>query len=366
MNNVHIVGAGPAGWAAACHLARAGWTVDLHSAELHQPYNRVEVSKSLLAGTADIEDHSLGAIPDSVTLHMGDQVRFNGHSLVSQSTNSALTSPVILATGAIPIPLSEFPNAFALRSAHDSTRIREALGDKASRVEIIGAGVLGMEAASSIVDAGHRVRVHDLSLTIVPRMLSPHAGRWLQGVHERRGVEFSLGTSPKITTDSVIITAIGIRPDTSLAEQLGLNIDDGVVIDDLGRTSKAGIYAAGDCSARRMDNGDVRRDEDLASARASGIRSARGVLVDAGQGEELSPAEPSVSRRWSTQAGLRIVASQLSGASADGGSELIVTATDQEYESVSVSNGIVTRAVAISARPKPRGVLSMVGKRWND
>lgn len=375
MSRAHVVGGGPAGWAAARHLARAGWTVDLHAGEPHHPYNRVEVSKSLLAGTADVADHGLGAVPDGVTVHVGDRIVVKRGTLARDATGAELTGPVILATGAVPRTVASLDDAHVLRTADDAAQLRASIRE-GGRVEIIGAGVLGLEAASSLIDAGHRVRVHDLAPELMGRMLPADAARWLRGVHERRGVEFALGGPPELDEDAVTVVAIGVRPETGLAEQLGLEVDDGIVVDGLGRTSRAGVHAAGDCSALRI-GGTVRRDEDLASARASGIRAATGVLVDAGEADAPVPFDPATPRRWSAQAGLRITTvGEVLGAvvpgtaeqlEADDQCELTVVADDAgagTYEAVAVRGGIVVGAVSIAARPNPRGVVAQVGHPW--
>ncbi|OFU55370.1 MULTISPECIES: FAD-dependent oxidoreductase [Corynebacterium] len=377
MTHAHVVGGGPAGWAAARHLARAGWSVDLHAGEPHHPYNRVEVSKSLLAGTAEVADHGLGAVPDGVTVHVGGRIVVKRGKLVRDSDGAELTGPVVLATGAVPRSIASLDDAHLLRTADDAVRLRESIRD-GDRVEVIGAGVLGMETASSLIDAGHRVRVHDLAPEIMGRMLPVDAARWLRGVHERRGVEFALGGAAEPDGDAVAVVAIGVRPDTELAEQLGLDVDDGIVVDHLGRTSRTGLYAAGDCSTLRIGE-RRRRDEDLASARASGVRAATGVLVDAGDVDAPDPIDPAPPRRWSVQAGLRITTvGDVVDAVAPGAGvqretgdhgQLIVVADDVDagtYEAVVVRDGIVVGAASVAKRPNPRGVVAQVGRPWQE
>ena len=277
----------------------------------------------------------------------------------------------------MPRSIASLDDAHLLRTADDAARLRESIRD-GDRVEVIGAGVLGMEAASSLLDAGHRVRVHDLAPEIMGRMVPADAARWLRGAHERRGVEFALGGAAEPDAGAVTVVAIGVRPDTELAEQLGLDVDDGIVVDHLGRTSRAGTYAAGECSTLRIGEGR-RRDEDLASARASGIRAATGVLVDAGDVDAPGPVDPTPPRRWSVQAGLRIttvgdvIDAVAPGAGvqpeADGHGRLIVVADDVDagrYEAVAVRDGIVVGAVSIAERPNPRGVVAQVGRPWHE
>ena len=366
--HAHVVGAGPAGWAAARQLARAGWSVDLHAGEAHHPYNRVEVSKSLLAGTATAADHGLGAVPDGVTLHLGDRIVVTRGHLTRAATGEELSGPIILATGAIPRTVPSLADAHVLRTADDASRLRETLGGGGRGVDVVGAGVLGMEAAGSLTDAGQRVRVHDVAPEIMSRMLPDGAAAWLRGVHERRGVDFALGGEPQLDDGTVTVAAIGVRPDTELAEQLGLEVADGVVVDELGRTSRTGIYAAGDCAALRV--GDcLHRDEDLASARASGIRGATGVLVDAGETEAPDAHAPAPARRWSVQAGLRVTTvGEVVGTGTEpgaGAEHIVVVSEAEEFESVVVRDGLVIGAVAVAKRPNPRGIAAAVGHPWD-
>ena len=155
-----------------------------------------------------------------------------------------------------------------------------------------------------------------------------------------------------------------------------MDVDDGIVVDDLGRTSRPGIFAAGDCSTRRI-GGVAKRDEDLASARASGIRAATGVLVDAGAVDEPAAARPAPPRRWSNQCGLRVTTvgavtdadlaldAAANAESATPAEHVVVASDEERHESVVVRDGIVVGAVAIAARPDPRGIVAMVGKPWN-
>lgn len=360
MSHANVIGAGPAGWSAALQLGRAGWSVDLYGQEPQIPYNRVQVSKGFLTSEATPADFALGLLPESVTFHQGETIEAKDGKLVRSSDGQHLEAPTVLATGGTPKSLPAFENGFVLRTYDDSRRLREHLSGTTRRVHVLGAGVLGMETASALTTLGHEVVVHDLSPEVMPRFLPSQAAEWLRHIHESHGTHFALGASATLDTTDIVVVSIGITPNTALADSLGIEVTDGIVVDSLGRTSVPGIYAAGDCTTLHIDN-EYRRDEDLASARASGIRSATGILVDAGEMESPPPFEFPASRRWSMQAGLRVTTV---GDVTSGVEHVATCSTSEEFESVLVRDSIVIGAVSIGAKPNPRGTLAAVGKPW--
>lgn len=326
---VTIIGAGPAGWAAAQMLARAGKSVTLYSGEAHHPYNRVEVTKSLLAGTATVEECGLGSVPEGVRLITDTPVRVDGGHLVDPAGN-VIDGPVILATGARARGLPGQSGAHALRTADDVDGLKRELGTGPRRVHVIGAGVLGLEAASSLAAAGHRVSVADIADRVMTRMAPPEASRWIQGIHERAGIEFLLSGGAPSDEPEVTLISVGIVPETELAAGLGAAVGIGVIIDDRGRTTVPGLYAAGDCTELTLPDGSTRRDEHLAEARASGQRAAAGVLEDLGE-EPVLRQSAGPQRRWSVQAGVRLTA-----IGDIHGDELVLKNDGQVFESVVV------------------------------
>jgi NADPH-dependent 2,4-dienoyl-CoA reductase/sulfur reductase-like enzyme len=145
-----------------------------------------------------------------------------------------------------------------LRSFADSRAIVARLADAKSAL-VIGSSFIGLEVAASLRARG--LEVHVVSPEPVPmhRVLGPELGRFVQGLHEKHGVHFHLETTVKgldgrhatladgtrLDAD-LVVAGVGVRPNVALAEQAGLAVDRGIVVDEHLETSVPGIWAAGD------------------------------------------------------------------------------------------------------------------------
>jgi NADPH-dependent 2,4-dienoyl-CoA reductase/sulfur reductase-like enzyme/nitrite reductase/ring-hydroxylating ferredoxin subunit len=266
-----IVGGGAAGFAAAEMLRREGFggRLTLLSADASAPYDRPNLSKDYLAGTApeewiplrpdayyqenDIdlrlatEVKSIDATARRVTLATGDTIPF---------------TQLLLATGAEPIrlqcPGADLPHVRTLRSLADCRALRER-ARPGTRAVVVGASFIGLEAAAALRHRQVEVRVVAPESRPMERVLGPAMGDFVRSLHESHGVDFHLGRTVKAIDErgvqlddgarleaDLVLVGIGVRPRLGLAEGAGLAVDRGVLVNEYLETSAAGIFAAGD------------------------------------------------------------------------------------------------------------------------
>jgi NADPH-dependent 2,4-dienoyl-CoA reductase/sulfur reductase-like enzyme/nitrite reductase/ring-hydroxylating ferredoxin subunit len=299
-----IVGGGAAGLAAALTLRREGYegTLFLISADDSAPYDRPNLSKDFLAGSAP-EDWIPLRVPQfygeyHIELMLNTRVLSIdtvGGRLILQSGRVLDFDALLLATGAEPVRLS-IPGSIAdqmyyLRTFTDARAIA-ARAAGARRVIVVGASFIGLEVAAALRTRGIAVHVVDRERVPMVRVLGEQVGRFLQGLHESHGVEFHLGNSiehmegrqarlsdaTKLDADFVVV-GVGVKPNLALAEQAGLMLDRGLVVNEYLETSAPGVFAAGDI-ARWPDphSGERIRVEHWVVAERQGQVAARNIL----------------------------------------------------------------------------------------
>jgi NADPH-dependent 2,4-dienoyl-CoA reductase/sulfur reductase-like enzyme/nitrite reductase/ring-hydroxylating ferredoxin subunit len=270
-SRVVIVGGGAAGFAAAEMLRRRGFTgsIVMLSNDNSAPVDRPNLSKDYLAGSAP-EDW-IPLRPDTYYLENGIELQLNTEvaGIDPKAREVALAGGkklgydrLLLATGAepvrLPIPGTQQPPIYTLRSLADSRSIIEA-AKSAKRALVIGASFIGLEVAASLRTRGLEVTVVAPEPRPMERVLGPQMGDFVRKLHEEHGVVFrlqdtvaaiegrraTLKSGGTVDTDLVIV-GVGVRPRLALAEQAGLTIDRGVVVNQFLETSAPGIYAAGD------------------------------------------------------------------------------------------------------------------------
>src|SRR5690348_2669749 len=305
LSKVVIVGAGAAGTAAAEMLRRCAFEGEVIVVDDDEgsPYDRPNLSKDYLAGNAPEEwipirppgfydEHRITIVRGRATKldPASRQLHVDGRAPLAFDA-------LILATGAEPIrlttPGADQPHVHYLRTLRDSRAIIAAAG-RARNAVVIGASFIGLEVAASLRTRNAKLPVHVVAPEALPleRVMGRDLGQFIQSLHQEHGVTFHLQqTATRIERDAVVlangeriaadlvVVGVGVRPRVQLAQDAGLRVDNGVLVDEYLETSARGIYAAGDI-ARWPDphSGALIRVEHWVVAERQGQTAARNIL----------------------------------------------------------------------------------------
>jgi 3-phenylpropionate/trans-cinnamate dioxygenase ferredoxin reductase subunit len=262
MERVIIVGGGLAGLRTAEALRAQGHVggLTLVAAEPYPPYDRPPLSKAVLRG--ETEDTTVAADWEALDCELLLGRRATGLGEDLETTEGPLGfDGLVLATGASPIRLPGDGPQHVLRSIDDARTLRAGLRPGA-RLVIVGAGWIGAEVATAAAAAGCRVTVVEAADAPLAGAIGAEVGSrtapWYAeaGVELRHGLKVAsigpggleLAGGGSVEAD-LVLTAIGVRPETAWLEGSGLALENGVVVDERLRTTRPGVYAAGDCAA---------------------------------------------------------------------------------------------------------------------
>jgi len=282
-----MVGNGMAGVRALEELLKLApdlYDITVFGSEPHPNYNRILLSP-VLAGEQTLEEIVLNDwdwyTDNHVTLHAGYTVtRINRQTRTVHAVNAAgeeVSAPydrLIMATGSnafiLPIPGSDLQGVLGYRDIADTQAMIDAATQYRHAV-VIGGGLLGLEAANGLMKRGMQVTVVHVGDWLMERQLDESAGKLLRKSLQERGMQFLMGaqTQALLADDAgrvravrfkdgsevpaqLVVMAVGIRPNTALAESARLHIHRGIVVHDtMQTTTDPRIYAVGECAAHR-------------------------------------------------------------------------------------------------------------------
>jgi len=290
--NLVMVGNGMAGVRTLEELLKIApdlYDITVFGAEPHPNYNRILLSP-VLAGEQTLADIVLNPLSwyaeHGITLHLGKTVVDVSRSrrvVVADDGTEAPYDRLLIATGSnpfiLPVPGKDLDGVISYRDIADTTTMIETAKTHKHAV-VIGGGLLGLEAANGLMLRGMSVTVVHIAPWLMERQLDETAGRMLQKSLEARGLKFRIGAQTEALIGAadgagrddaarrrviavrfkdgseepadLVVMAAGIRPNTTLADKIGLHCNRGIVVNDTMQTITDGrIYAVGECAAHR-------------------------------------------------------------------------------------------------------------------
>jgi len=275
---VVIVGAGHAAGQIVASLKQQQFAgrIVLVGDEPYFPYQRPPLSKKFLAGQMSAERlyfkpasfYDDDRIDVRLDTHV-DSIERNAKQVTTTEGERIGYDKLILALGSrarkVQVPGSELAGVHYLRGIADVERIQANLS-KGKRLVIIGAGYIGLEVAAVCRELGLDVTVIEMADRVMSRVVSPHVSDFYQLEHNNHGVKLLLSTRlaafqgkkrvKSVATDNghiipanLVVVGVGIVPNTEIAAAAGLDVDDGIIVDDQCQTSDPDVYAVGDCTS---------------------------------------------------------------------------------------------------------------------
>jgi nitrite reductase (NADH) large subunit len=255
------------------------YDITVFGAEPHPNYNRILLSP-VLAGEQTINDIILNTFEwyeqNHITLHVSKtitQIDRVKREVVAADGMRVSYDRLLLATGSnpfiLPIPGKDLPGVISYRDIKDTNDMIEA-AQQYKRAVVIGGGLLGLEAANGLKLRGMDVTVVHVMPWLMERQLDVVSGKLLQKSLEDKGIRFMMqantaelvaGSTGRVSAitfkdgasldTDLVVMAVGIRPNTTLAERAGIHCNRGIVVNDTMQTYDPKVYAVGECVSHR-------------------------------------------------------------------------------------------------------------------
>jgi len=288
MTKTVIIGAGQAGSALAAKLRNSGYTGDitLIGGETAPPYQRPPLSKKYMMGDMDLERLYLRPMEfyadQNITLMLDTQVTAIDRDAKTVQTSQGYIAydQLVLTTGSWPRKLPEkiggtLQGVYTMRDLRDADALASEI-KQGARCLIIGGGYIGLEAAAVAASKGVQVTLVEMADRILQRVAAPQTSDYFRALHTANGVDIREGvgldhligtdgrvTAAQLTDGSTLdidfaVVGIGISPASELAEAAGLDIENGIRVNEFGQTSDPAIWSAGDCASFPYKSGRIR------------------------------------------------------------------------------------------------------------
>ncbi len=253
--------------------------VTILSDDAHPPYNRPPLSKFIVRGEMPPEDaivHPLAEYEGQhVELRLGTPVASvdpESHTVTLGSGETVAYGTLVIASGSsprtLPVPGADLPNVHTLRTLDDAIAVNAA-ATATRRALVVGGSFIGSEVAASLQLMGLEVTIVELGDRLTPALGSTELSQGIGDLYREHGVEVLLGeqvaefvgdgqtlvgarTASGLEIDAgVAVVGVGVRPSTGFLEGSGIELDNGVVVDEHFRASAADVYAIGDVARYR-------------------------------------------------------------------------------------------------------------------
>ena len=277
MENLLIIGAGQSAIQCISTLKKEGYSgsITLVGEEEHLPYQRPPLSKGFLEDSLNKERLYFKKLEffteNKVQLYLGlsaETLEIDNQKVYLSDNSELEFDKLVFATGSrvryLDFPGSELKSIFYLRDLDDAEAIKKDL-ETSENLVIIGAGYIGLEAAAIAAKKNKKVTIIEMADRVMNRTVDPQISEYYLNLHESYGVKFHFNTSletinevsnslevvcsdgTEVKADSVLIGA-GVVPNIELAEEAGINCDNGIIVNEFGQTNFKNIYACGDCT----------------------------------------------------------------------------------------------------------------------